>query len=112
MQKIIRHVSNLDRQCITVTTEQVIEAIGSLTVDVWTTRDVADYLQGQGHPVKEQAVRATIKKLKSQNRIRKVGEVTRDTSTNHQPYTVRYYQICLPGAPVDFNLLNKVFCHV
>lgn len=109
-QKIIRNVTTLDRHIITVTTEQVIEAIGSLDVDVWTTRDISDFLKEHGQQVKEQAVRATIKKLKSRNLIRQVGVMTRDTKTRHQPYRVIYYEICLPSAPVDFNLLNRVLC--
>lgn len=109
-QQIIRHVTTLDRHIITVTTEQVIEAIGALTPDVWTTRDVAKYLEENGHQVKEQAVRATIKKLKRMNLIRRVGLMARNTTTRHQPYRVIYYEICLPSAPVDFVLLNRVLC--
>ena len=91
------------RHKVTVSTEIVIECIGTMP-DRWTTRDVAQALN-----VSERAVRAAVQWLSDSDLVRVVEEQERKTKFSNKPYLSRVYEIKPEPGICDVMLLNQIF---
>lgn len=89
---------------VTVTTQDVIEAICSMTIISFTTEDVASRLN-----VPERPVRTAIKWLMDNGLVKECGYIRRTTKTRNEPYFPKTYELIERNGQTDFELLNKVF---
>ena len=91
---------------VTVTTQDVIEAICIMSVASFTTEDVASSLN-----VPERPVRTAVKWLMENGLVKECEgiSVRRLTKNSRKPYFPKAYELIVKQGPADFELLNRVF---
>ena len=112
---IVRKVT-ADRGVKAVTTHEVLECIKELSLDTFTTREVADALILRHKDIDygrlEYSVRQSFVWLVRRGYINPTDDEVKRFTKSHEPYSATVYQAVEKGGPCDVCLLNQIFLRV